>query len=629
MTATLNDDPATLKAILSWGKKQKMKDHDSQMQVLEDNPILLASLDGYTECMKHLYKAGYRIMLLDGDWRIVKTALEQAKIGVEIHYSPTKVKGKARIKREGWETDDPVKRYLRFKAYANPDYLSMELLHNKEKATKKLKSIDPLRRSFVLGAHAKLLAEYFPEHSDEYIQISLNCQTYARSILGHCNNADDVKMLLEYSPREHGDSDTEDSNWHIALWEEHKNFVSHPYYQHYTWNQVKGFNFDPYKYHMAVRFLMPPVAILLFCLYPFIVLVDSLFREGNILFEPPNQSASGGKHNEHVFWRYFRKQLHLPIYRMCVGAFLEAFFLIVLYQAMTRTRTFYGHTNFGWSDFLTWTFIAHFLFEDIMDIIRHKWTFVSSFWSLYTFTINLLLVVGGLISIVGEETTDERERAGLSGNNPINVGLTLVAYGATMYCLRTVRWFLLNRSIGPVVVCTIRVIKDVFFVFAVFLVIYLSFGLGIWFMYKPFTQRGGSEEVTVPNMDGTNGTHKICNTTYCFGDSTVKDNKGMRGVLSQMFWRVFDGDASSAWVQPKEEFNNGTSVFSLEFSHLMGLSLWAMYQGITVVLLINILIALMHSTYVKVWENVDAEWKYSKSYFQVCKLNISDNKYNL
>jgi transient receptor potential cation channel subfamily C protein 4 len=258
------------------------------------------------------------------------------------------------------------------------------------------------------------------------------------------------------------------------------------------------------------------------------------------------------------------------------------------------------------------TFIAHFLLEDIMDIIRHKWTFVSSFWSLYTFTLNLLMVVGGLTSIVGQEITDKEDlRAELSGNNPINIGQTLVAYGATMYCLRTVRWFLLNRSIGPVVVCTIRVIKDVVFVTAVFLVIYLSFGLGIWFMYKPFTPRGGSQE--------TNATY--CNTAYCIQDRTIKDNEGMRGVLSQMFWRVFNGDASEAYVQPKEEFNkpNQTKVFSLEFSHLMGLSMWAMYQGITVILLINILIALMNSTYGKFSQNVDAEWKYSKSYFQVCK----------
>ena len=42
-----------------------------------------------------------------------------------------------------------------------------------------------------------------------------------------------------------------------------------------------------------------------------------------------------------------------------------------------------------------------------------------------------------------------------------------------------------------------------------------------------------------------------------------------------------------------------------------------MYQGVICILLINILIAMMNTTYNKVWENIDGEWKFSKSHFQV------------
>merc|ERR1719187_2742664 len=82
---------------------------------------------------------------------------------------------------------------------------------------------------------------------------------------------------------------------------------------------------------------------------------------------------------------------------------------------------------------------------------------------------------------------------------------------------------------------------------------------------------------------------------------------------------VFDGEGSDGRIQTLENFNK-SEVFSLEFSHMMGLSLWAMYQGITVILLINILIAQMNNTYNKIWENKDVEWKYSKTYFQVQNL---------
>ena len=55
---------------------------------------------------------------------------------------------------------------------------------------------------------------------------------------------------------------------------------------------------------------------------------------------------------------------------------------------------------------------------------------------------------------------------------------------------------------------------------------------------------------------------------------------------------------------------------SFQFSHLMGLLMWAGYQGIIVILLINILIAMMNNTFNKISDHADLEWKYSKSCYQ-------------
>jgi hypothetical protein len=126
----------------------------------------------------------------------------------------------------------------------------------------------------------------------------------------------------------------------------------------------------------------------------------------------------------------------------------------------------------------------------------------------------------------------------------------------------------------------------------------MSFALGIWLVYKPFHSLGK------------------CTTEFCLEEKLVHDNETMKGVLSQMFWLVFDGDGSTQRIQHWTAVNN-TMQFSKEFSHPMGLSLWAMYQGIICILLINILIAMMNTTYENVWKNVDGEWKFSKSHFQV------------
>jgi len=609
-TATLNDDPDTLEAILSL-TKDWTRSWSAGSQVLEDNPLLLASLDGYTECMKLLHHAGYRIRLAASDWELVTASLAHTSLAnTSLGYRPTSGVVRRRTgKREGWSTNDPVERYLCFKAYANPDYLSIGLLDSGNSGWASSK--DALRRAFTLAAHAKLLSDYFPEHVEEYRRIGESLQGYASSILGYCNNNQDVETLLSYTREE---EDEEVSNWHIALWDQHKSFVAHPYYQHYTWTQIKGTNFDPYQYSLLPRLLTFPTAVLLFLFYPPIILADSIFREGNILFESPSQfdkcqsegvsaeDQESRSPKEHKVWAFFRERIHRPLYRMCVCAFWEAVFLLIFYLALTKTND--GEANFDTFDILTWTFIVHHLIEDLVALWSRTRTFMSSFWSKYTLASNLILVAGAIVSYIGLKQAGHDNRAQVSGNHAMNIGLTFVAYGATMYFLRTVRWFLLHRSIGPNVITMIRIIKDVVYVFFVFLVIYLSFSVGIWFMYKPFTERGGV------------GAGEGCNSTYCFSDQTIKDNPGMRGVLGQMFWRVFDGEASQARIQTQGHFNK-TEVFSLEFSHMMGLSLWAMYQGITVILLINILIAQMNNTYLKIWENVDAEWKYSKSYFQV------------
>ena len=78
LITTLSNDPDTLKVILNWGRTNQMK-HESPTQI-DENPILLASLEGYTKCMKKLYEAGFRIHLLEEDWRGVKDQTKKNRL---------------------------------------------------------------------------------------------------------------------------------------------------------------------------------------------------------------------------------------------------------------------------------------------------------------------------------------------------------------------------------------------------------------------------------------------------------------------------------------------------------------------------------------------------------------------
>ena len=49
----------------------------------------------------------------------------------------------------------------------------------------------------------------------------------------------------------------------------------------------------------------------------------------------------------------------------------------------------------------------------------------------------------------------------------------------------------------------------------------------------------------------------------------------------------------------------------------MGLAIWFLYQFLLVIILMNILIAMMTTTYTKISETADTQWKYRKSFYQV------------
>eukprot|EP00092_Neocalanus_flemingeri_P016679 GFUD01018042.1.p1 GENE.GFUD01018042.1~~GFUD01018042.1.p1 ORF type:complete len:544 (-),score=113.53 GFUD01018042.1:43-1674(-) len=386
------------------------------------------------------------------------------------------------------------------------------------------------------------------------------------------------------------------------------------------------------------------LAIPLFLCYPFVVIYDSIFRDSNILFISPEKFKSiqkekkrraskqleDGKHLELTgpinkdeneidelfeskIMNFLRERLHRPVYRMFIHGCLEIIFLIFLFLHISDSEDviWNGDNLHSYSDIITYFFIANYLFEDLVDICRLNWTFFSSLWNMHSLVTNFLLISGGFIALKG--FTNERNmkhgktvnRADFGGSHLINIGMTLISVGVCMSYFGTVRWLLLHKKIGPVIICIIRVIKDVVYVFIIFLITYISFSVGLWSMFKPFQNCQEKK------------------FQYCINETKITKNRGFRGVMSLMFWKVFDGDFSSMEVfEQEQEQENSTQEtigkeFSLEFSHVMGLTFFALYQGLTVILMINILIAMMNSTYSEVWGNSDREWKYSKSYYQI------------
>ena len=167
-------------------------------------------------------------------------------------------------------------------------------------------------------------------------------------------------------------------------------------------------------------------------------------------------------------------------------------------------------------DIITLVFIVSYVSESVLDLCRRKWQSLSSFWQIYNLLNSLCLAVGGLVACIAFQLMKNDNRAELSGNNVVNVGCTIFAIGATLSLLKPLRWFLLNKLLGPVVVCMINVLQDFIHVFLIYLVITAAFSFSSYSMFKPFTIHHGNYTLRQDNIVSFNG------------------------LLFAMFWRIYD-----------------------------------------------------------------------------------------
>ena len=426
---------------------------------------------------------------------------------------------------------------------------------------------------------------------------------------------DDVENLLDHSPYAEYSSGINGQcmeTWNIAIWNNHKLFVSHPYYQDYLWKKICGFEFHWENYYFYWKLFYVLFAIMIFFTYPFVIFIDTIFGNNDLLFQAPNSNLS----RENSVKAFYRKIMHRPIFRIIVHHTLECIFLLSLGLATVDPLDVPGQET-QFYDYILCVFIGCYLLEDIFDIFRRGWATLSSFWHGYTLLTSTLLCVGQLVVGVSfekmmSETDDDRSKR--SGNDPVNIGAAIFSVGATFALLRPLRWFLFDKSLGPTVVCIIKVIRDAAHIFLIYLIVLTAFSIGLFSMYKPF------DLVTTASLNQT--------VTYKMAKEDFKSF--WFGLLSAMFWSLFD-PGHPEYVSVKkcgnEMMEKGFSCHpekdlevgqvSMEFSHLMGHAMWACYQGITVILLINILIAMMNTTFSKIWQMADTAWKYSKSFYQV------------
>ena len=125
-------------------------------------------------------------------------------------------------------------------------------------------------------------------------------------------------------------------------------------------------------------------------------------------------------------------------------------------------------------------FVLNYIINHVIEILRRTRIFFSSMWNVYTLTTNVVLLSGGVLTLVVHTVNDHSGAENIANNR------RSINNRSHPYCLRTARWFLLHNKAGPIITCIMRVLKDVIFVFLIWMIVYLPFALGIWLLCKLF-----------------------------------------------------------------------------------------------------------------------------------------------
>ena len=179
-SATSNNDPETLKALVKWKNKGSLSAPTRELTVCTStcNPMFLACTEEYNQCIGPLYALGYRINLPEDIKILIEQILKFGSISNKIHFWWYMVKYPQRIGDDDEMTKeeedmkrnpqnifdnkedifDSVERFSMLKAHSNPHYLAAEYKFKSDTFERLLGNFDPLRKSLAIAKYAEMMS---------------------------------------------------------------------------------------------------------------------------------------------------------------------------------------------------------------------------------------------------------------------------------------------------------------------------------------------------------------------------------------------------------------------------------------------------------------------------------------
>ncbi|XP_026861974.2 short transient receptor potential channel 5a [Electrophorus electricus] len=434
-----------------------------------------------------------------------------------------------------------------------------------------LSSEDPILTAFRLGWELKELSKVENEFRQEYEELSQQCKLFAKDLLDQARSSRELETILnhrddqseELDPRECRDL----AKLKLAIKYHQKEFVAQPNCQQLLatlwYDGFPGWR----RRHWAVKLVMCIIIGLLFPVFSLVYLLAPKSSLGFFIKKP-----------------FIKFICHTASYL----TFL--FLLLLASQHIARTNLNIQGPPPTVVEWMILPWVLGFIWAEIKEMWDGGFTeYVHDWWNLMDFAMNSLYLATISLKIVAYiKYNSSRPREEWEMWHPTLIAEALFAIANIFSSLRLISLFTANSHLGPLQISLGRMLLDILKFLFIYCLVLLAFANGLNQLYFYYETQAADE----PN--------------HCKGIRCEKQNNAFSTLfetLQSLFWSIF-GLLNLYVTNVKARH---------EFTEFVGATMFGTYNVISLVVLLNMLIAMMNNSYQLIADHADIEWKFART----------------
>lgn len=456
-----------------------------------------------------------------------------------------------------------------YRAVCNPAYIS----HS---------TIDPILSAFLLSQELTRCSRVSPEFRPSYEELAQEISSFAVELIGCCRTTEEMNMVLRQSSGVEASIHFVYPRLALALDLKQKEFVAHPNTQqllesawHGEWHEWRFKN-------STKRFI---IAIIRIFMLPFMWIM--------CLFMP--------RHNMVKLW-------NVPVNKFITHNASYFIFLVIIFMQSNGDKLGQKRAppDSGLEPFII-AYVAGYVFNNVrLCAILGPKRYFTNLWNVF----DLIMCVNFIITFVFwyasyadaiKNGQVDLERKYWHHLDPLLLAEGFFALGVIMAFYRLLYLCRINYYLGPLQISIGKMHADIAKYLTIFTITILSFSIGLCRFYAYYDGM-----VQVDDASGMK-------------TSQVSSFTSFPDALKTFFWGLFTMsplEAADVIIENLPgETQSVTIINKHTFTEAVGYICYALFEILTVIILLNMLIATTSNTFSRVTENADVELTFGKTLF--------------